>query len=185
MGRTSRALNDLCTFGGGLRAPGAPTTSGRSVCLSIFSGERVSSLPVSTGGEGRSGGCHREYGLLLVPALVSLVLLFFARRLNTHPRDLEPASHAPPTKGFGRITASNDVAFSHSLNRVGGTTKTRQRAIVGCAGPRVAGKANGNRLIVHEQDSVPVDVRSGKASRDPTGVAPGWRFRNTSDILAP
>jgi uncharacterized protein (TIGR02246 family) len=65
-----------------------------------------------------------------------------------------------------RITAGNDVAFSHSLNRVSGTMKNGQkndRWLRWTAGYR---KTNGRWLIVHEQVSVPVDVRNGKAILD-------------------
>jgi hypothetical protein len=39
--------------------------------------------------------------IFLVPALVSLALLLVARRLNPHPRELEPASHDIAVRGFG------------------------------------------------------------------------------------
>ena len=64
------------------------------------------------------------------------------------------------------ITAGDDVAFSHSLNRIGGTTKTGQKTdrwLRWTAGYR---KTNGKWLIVHEQVSVPIDVRNGKAMLD-------------------
>ncbi len=64
------------------------------------------------------------------------------------------------------ISASDDVAFSHSLNRISGTMKNgRQtdRWLRWTAGYR---KTNGKWLIVHEQVSVPVDVGNGKAMLD-------------------
>jgi uncharacterized protein (TIGR02246 family) len=64
------------------------------------------------------------------------------------------------------ITASNDVAFSHSLNRVGGMLQNGRKSdrwLRWTAGYR---KTEGKWLIVHEQVSVPVDVRSGKAVLD-------------------
>lgn len=64
------------------------------------------------------------------------------------------------------IMAGDDVAFSHSLNRIGGTMKNDQKSdrwLRWTAGYR---KTNGKWLIVHEQVSVPVDVRSGKAMLD-------------------
>jgi len=64
------------------------------------------------------------------------------------------------------VTASEDVAFSHSLNRIGGTLQNGQRSdrwLRWTAGYR---KTNGKWLIVHEQVSVPVDVKNGKAVLD-------------------
>jgi ketosteroid isomerase-like protein len=64
------------------------------------------------------------------------------------------------------IAASDDVAFSYSLNRTGGTTKTGaqvDRWLRWTAGYR---KTNGKWLIVHEQVSVPVDARNDKALLD-------------------
>ena len=64
------------------------------------------------------------------------------------------------------ITAGEDVAFSHSLNRISGTTKNGQKTdrwLRWTAGWR---KTDGKWLIVHEQVSVPVDVGSGKAVLD-------------------
>lgn len=64
------------------------------------------------------------------------------------------------------VTAGDDVAFSHSLNRISGTLKdgrTSERWLRWTACYR---KVNGRWLIVHEQVSVPVDVRSGKGLLD-------------------
>ena len=64
------------------------------------------------------------------------------------------------------ITAGDDVAFSHSLNRISGTMKDGQqtdRWLRWTAGYR---KTNGKWLIVHEQVSVPVDLGNGKAILD-------------------
>jgi uncharacterized protein (TIGR02246 family) len=61
------------------------------------------------------------------------------------------------------IAVSDELAFSHSLNRIGGSMKNgakNDRWLRWTAGYR---KTNGKWLIVHEQVSVPVDVRSGKA----------------------
>ena len=49
----------------------------------------------------RRGGYHLAFAILLAPALVSLALLLLARRLNPHPRELEPAGHAVAMRGFG------------------------------------------------------------------------------------
>ena len=62
-----------------------------------------------------------------------------------------------------RISAGDDVAFSYSLNRISGTMKNREQSerwVRWTAGYR---KTNGAWLIVHEQVSVPVDIKSGRA----------------------
>lgn len=64
------------------------------------------------------------------------------------------------------VTASEDVAFSHSLNRIAGTLQNGRKSdrwLRWTAGYR---KTDGKWLIVHEQVSDPVDVRSGKALLD-------------------
>ncbi len=64
------------------------------------------------------------------------------------------------------ITASDDVAFSHSLNRISGTMKNGQKRERWLRWTACYRKTNGKWLIVHEQVSVPVDVRNGKAMLD-------------------
>ena len=64
------------------------------------------------------------------------------------------------------ITAGDDVAFSHSLNRIGGTMKNGQKADRWLRWTACYRKTNGKWLIVHEQVSVPVDVGNGKALLD-------------------
>ena len=64
------------------------------------------------------------------------------------------------------ITTGDDVAFSHSLNRISGTMKNGQKTdrwLRWTAGYR---KTNGKWLITHEQVSVPVNVPTGKAMLD-------------------
>ncbi len=64
------------------------------------------------------------------------------------------------------ITAGDDVAFSRSLNHVSGTLKNGQKTarwLRWTAGYR---KLDGKWLIVHEQVSVPIDVRNGTALLD-------------------
>ena len=67
-----------------------------------------------------------------------------------------------------RVNAGGDVAFSHSLNRVSGTTKNGQKSDRWLRWTACYRKTNGKWLIVHEQVSVPVDVRNGKAVLDLT-----------------
>ena len=64
------------------------------------------------------------------------------------------------------ITAGDDVAFSHSLNRISGTMKNGQKTDRWLRWTACYRKANGKWLIVHEQVSVPVDSRNGKAILD-------------------
>jgi uncharacterized protein (TIGR02246 family) len=64
------------------------------------------------------------------------------------------------------ITAGDDVAFSHSLNRIGGAMKNGQPSDRWLRWTACYRKIDGRWLIVHEQVSVPVDVRSGKAALD-------------------
>ena len=64
------------------------------------------------------------------------------------------------------ITAGDDVAFSHSLNRVSGTMKNGQKSDRWLRWIACYLKTNGKWLIVHEHVSVPADVRSGKAVLD-------------------
>jgi ketosteroid isomerase-like protein len=58
------------------------------------------------------------------------------------------------------------VAFSHSLNKVGGTMKNGQKSDRWLRWTACYRKTNGKWLIVHEHVSVPADVRSGKAVLD-------------------
>ncbi len=67
-----------------------------------------------------------------------------------------------------RITAGDDVAFSHSLNRVSGTRKSGQMTEHWLRWTACYRKANGMWLIVHEQVSVPFDLLTGKAMLDLT-----------------
>jgi uncharacterized protein (TIGR02246 family) len=64
------------------------------------------------------------------------------------------------------ITAGDDVAFSHSLNRISGRMKNGQKNDRWLRWTACYRKTNGKWLIVHEQVSVPVDLRSGKAMLD-------------------
>lgn len=64
------------------------------------------------------------------------------------------------------ITVGNDVAFSHSLNRISGTMKNGPKTDRWLRWTACYRKTNGKWLIIHEQVSVPVDVRSGKAMLD-------------------
>jgi len=64
------------------------------------------------------------------------------------------------------ITAGDDLAFSHSLNGVSGVMKNGQKSDRWLRWTACYRKFNGKWLIVHEQVSVPVDLRSGKAVLD-------------------
>ncbi len=65
-----------------------------------------------------------------------------------------------------RVAAGGDVAFSYCLHRIAGTLKNGQKTdfwLRWTAGWR---KRSGKWLIVHEQVSVPADLRTGKALLD-------------------
>jgi ketosteroid isomerase-like protein len=64
------------------------------------------------------------------------------------------------------ITAGNDVAFSHSLNRIKGMMKNGRTTDRWLRWTACYRKSNGKWLIIHEHVSVPVDVRDGKARLD-------------------
>jgi uncharacterized protein (TIGR02246 family) len=64
------------------------------------------------------------------------------------------------------ITAGDDIAFSYSLNRISGTTKNSQKVDRWLRWTACYRKTNDKWRIVHEQVSVPVDLRSGKAALD-------------------
>jgi uncharacterized protein (TIGR02246 family) len=64
------------------------------------------------------------------------------------------------------ITVGDDVAFTHSLNRISGTMNTGQQTALWVRGTVCFRKINGKWLVVHEQDSVPVDLQTGRAALD-------------------
>lgn len=64
------------------------------------------------------------------------------------------------------ITVGDDVAFSHSLNRISGTMNNGQRIAVWLRWTACFRKIGGKWLIVHHQNSVPVDMEHGKAVLD-------------------
>ena len=61
------------------------------------------------------------------------------------------------------ITVGDDVAFTHSLNRISGTMTTGQQTALWLRWTACFRKINGKWLIVHHQNSVPVDLETGKA----------------------
>jgi uncharacterized protein (TIGR02246 family) len=64
------------------------------------------------------------------------------------------------------ITATDEVAFSHSLNRMSGTTKDGQRISMWVRWTACFRKLDGRWLVTHEQVSVPIDMESGRALLD-------------------
>jgi ketosteroid isomerase-like protein len=64
------------------------------------------------------------------------------------------------------ITASEDVAFSHSLNRMSGTVKDGQKVDLWVRWTACFRRKNARWLIVHELVSIPVDLASGTALLD-------------------
>ncbi len=64
------------------------------------------------------------------------------------------------------ITVGEDVAFSYSLNRISGTMNNGQKTDVWLRWTACFRKINGKWLIVHHQNSVPVDLAHGTAVLD-------------------
>lgn len=64
------------------------------------------------------------------------------------------------------ITVGDDVAFTHSLNRISGTMNTGQQTDLWLRWTACFRKINGKWLIVHHQNSVPADLRTGRAVLD-------------------
>jgi uncharacterized protein (TIGR02246 family) len=63
-----------------------------------------------------------------------------------------------------RVTASQDVAFAHSLNRIDATTKDGRKIDMWWRATVCFCKRNGQWVVTHEHSSVPFDMHSGKAS---------------------
>jgi uncharacterized protein (TIGR02246 family) len=61
------------------------------------------------------------------------------------------------------ITVGDDVAFTHSLNRISGTLTTGQQTDLWLRWTACFRKIGGKWLIVHHQNSVPVDLEHGRA----------------------
>jgi uncharacterized protein (TIGR02246 family) len=64
------------------------------------------------------------------------------------------------------ITVGDDVAFSYSLNRISGTMNNGQKTDLWLRWTACWRSINGKWLIVHHQNSVPVDLEHGKALLD-------------------
>lgn len=64
------------------------------------------------------------------------------------------------------IAAGDDIAFSHSLNRISGTMKNGQKSERWVRWTACYRKTDGKWLIAHEHVSVPIDVKSEKAMLD-------------------
>lgn len=64
------------------------------------------------------------------------------------------------------VTAGEDVAFSHSLNRMAGTMKDGRRSDRWLRWTACYVRTGDSWRIVHEQVSLPVDLGTGKALTD-------------------
>ena len=64
------------------------------------------------------------------------------------------------------ITVGDDVAFTHSLNRISGTMNNGLKTDLWLRWTAGFRKINGKWLIVHHQNSVPVDLQTGRAVLD-------------------
>jgi ketosteroid isomerase-like protein len=64
------------------------------------------------------------------------------------------------------VTTGGDVAFSHSLNHIDGTTKDGQRIEMFWRSTVGFRKIDGQWIATHQHSSVPFDPESGRASVD-------------------
>ena len=64
------------------------------------------------------------------------------------------------------ITVGDDVAFTSSLNQISGTMNNGHKTDLWLRWTACFRKINGKWLIVHHQNSVPVDLEHGKAVLD-------------------
>src|SRR5262245_6219996 len=64
------------------------------------------------------------------------------------------------------ITVGDDVAFAHSLNHISGTMNNGLKTDLWLRWTACFRNINGKWLIVHHQNSVPVDLQNGKAVLD-------------------
>ena len=64
------------------------------------------------------------------------------------------------------ITVGDDVAFAHSLNHISGTMNNGLKTALWLRWTACFQKINGTWLIVHHQNSVPVDLQHSKAVLD-------------------
>lgn len=64
------------------------------------------------------------------------------------------------------ITASEDVAFAYSLNHISGTMNNGLKTDLWLRWTACFQKINGTWLVVHHQNSVPVDLATGKGVLD-------------------
>jgi len=64
------------------------------------------------------------------------------------------------------ITRGEEVAFCHFLNGVRGTTTAGRKVDMWWRATMCCRKIDGKWMIVHEHDSVPFDMETGKASID-------------------
>src|SRR5215472_2807790 len=64
------------------------------------------------------------------------------------------------------ITVGDDVAYSYSLNRISGTMNNGLKTDLWLRWTACWRSINGKWLIVHHQNSVPVDLQHGKAMLD-------------------
>jgi ketosteroid isomerase-like protein len=79
------------------------------------------------------------------------------------------AAYEPPLGYETRdltITAGGDVAFGRTLARISGTLKNGNRSDYWVRWTTCFRKIDGQWLIAHDQISVPMDVKTGKALRD-------------------
>ncbi len=66
------------------------------------------------------------------------------------------------------VTVGDDVAFTHSINRISGTLKNGGHTDLWLRATTGFRKIDGNWLITHDQVSVPIDFAAGTALLDLT-----------------
>ena len=64
------------------------------------------------------------------------------------------------------VTVGDDIAFTHSLNRINGTMNKGHKTNLWLRWTACFRRINGTWLIVHHQISVPVDLETGRAVLD-------------------
>ena len=65
-----------------------------------------------------------------------------------------------------KVSAGEDLAFCHSLNRVSGTKIDGEKLEMWWRATVCYRKIDGNWIVTHEHSSVPFDAKTGKAQLD-------------------
>jgi ketosteroid isomerase-like protein len=146
-----RASRTLCRSGHAACAHGACNTSDEAAIQSVIDG-LVTAIRTKNLAAAMSSYAPELVAFDIVPPLQFVGADAFMEpcfeTIDYEVRDL-------------RITAGDDIPFSHSLNRIHGTTANGQRTELWLRSTTCFRKLDGRWLIVHLQASVPVDLASG------------------------